>query len=109
MTLAQQFFELLSLLLLLAGCILLHVRLRRPSSLSFLLSLAASAAWKLWGQSVIWQMLPTPPSTGTAKDLINFDYSQSIIAATDLALFLWVSGSFFIAVKAIRPLARHAA
>jgi hypothetical protein len=109
MTLAQQFFELLSLLLLLAGCILLHVRLRRPSSLSFLLSLAASAVWKFAGESALWQILPTPPSAGTAKDLISFEYSQSIVAATDLALFLWVSGSFFFAVKAIRPVSRHAA
>ena len=63
MTLLHQLLELFAYLLLLAGCVLLHVRLRRPSSLSFLLSLGALLAWIFWGQSALSQTPFTPPST----------------------------------------------
>ena len=109
MILMHQIFGLLSLLLLLASCMLLHIRLRHPSSLSFLFSLAAFIAWSMWGESILWQITPTPPSTGTAKDIIYFARSQAIVAAIEGIFMLWISCSLFFAIKAIRPLARHAA
>jgi hypothetical protein len=109
MTLALQVVGVLAWLLLLAGCVLLHIRLRRISSLSFVLSLVAVAAWTHWGQSVLWQIFPVPPGTGTAKDLDLLGHLEPAVAAIEAALMLWVGGSFFFSVKAIRPVARSAA
>jgi hypothetical protein len=109
MTLALEVVGALGWLLLLAGCVLLHIRVRRISSISFLLSLVSVAAWTYWGQSVLWEIFPVPPGTGTAKDLKSLGQVEPIVAAIEAALMLWVGGSFFFSVKAIRPVARSAA
>jgi len=109
MILLQQLLEVLAWLLLLAGCALLHVRVRSLSSLSFLLSISACAVWIFWAQSAFWLVLSIAPGTGTAHDLANLGHSQSIAGAIETALMLWVGGSFFLAVKALRPVVRHSA
>ena len=108
MTLLDQLSELLAYLLLFAGCVLLHVRLRRLSSLSFLFSLAALLVWILWGQSALWHLLPTPPGT-EAAELLQLEHSYPIFAAIELLLLLWFGFSFFFTVKAIQPASREAA
>ena len=109
MTLALEIVGMLAWALFLGGCVLLHLRVRRFSSLSFLLSLVAVAAWSYWGQSVLWQIYPVPPGTGTARDLDSLGRVEPIVAAIEAALMLWVGASFFFSVKAIRPVVRSAA
>jgi hypothetical protein len=109
MSLTIQMLELLALLLFLAGCVLLHVRLRRSSSLSLLLSIVTLAAWIFWGADAFLRAAPDTLGTGTAKDLRDLGYWLSIATIVSAFLAVWISASFFFAIWAVRPSSQPAA
>jgi hypothetical protein len=109
MSIAIQMLELLALLLFLAGCVLLHVRLRRSSSLSLLLSIATLAAWIFWGADAFLRAVPDTFGTGAAKDLRGLGHWLSIATIVSALLAVWISTSFFFAISAVRPSSRPAA
>ncbi|QNP40171.1 hypothetical protein [Lysobacter solisilvae (ex Woo and Kim 2020)] len=109
MTIATQILEILALLLFLAGCVLLHVRLRRFSSLSLLISIPAFVAWLFWGQDVFLRAVPAALGTGTASDLRDLGQWLSVATIISAVLLVWLATSFFLTVKAVRPTSRHAA
>ena len=108
MDFAQQIMGLLAWLLFLAGCVLLHLRVRSPSSLSFLLSIGSCAVWAMWAQSVFWHNFPVAPQPSGANALIGLGRPAAIAETIEATLMLWAAGSFFLAVKAIRRLIPHA-
>ena len=109
MTIATQVLAILALLLFLAGCILLHVRLRRFSSLSLLISIPTLVAWLLLGQDIFLRAAPDALGIGTAKDLRDFGQWLSVATTISAVLLIWFATSFFLAIKAVRPTFRHAA
>jgi hypothetical protein len=109
MSIAIQTLELLALLLFVAGCVLLHVRLRRYSSLSLLLSIATLAAWFFWGADAFLRVAPDALSTGTAKDLRGLGHWFSVTAIISSILMLWLGASFLLSIWAVRPSSRPAA
>ena len=109
MVLANQLLEFTALAALLVGCALFHLRLRRASSLSFLLSIIVVALWSFFGQAMLLNTLAPPSGDSTAIDLTAAGRFQSIIAMVDATLTLWLSVSFLFAAKAIRPATRHVA
>jgi hypothetical protein len=108
MTVTTQILVLLALLLFLAGCILLHVRLRRFSSLSLLISIPTLVVWLFWGQDVFLRAVPGA-IIGTAKDLRDFGQWLSVATFISATLLVWLATSFFFAITAVRPPSRRAA
>jgi hypothetical protein len=100
--LVAQLSGLPGLLLLLSGCMLMHLRLRRRSTLSLLLSLAAIAAWMLVGQALLHDVLLPADGAPDMVVLARLGVAQSVALAVDGALLLWLGLSFFLAVKSIR-------
>jgi hypothetical protein len=96
-------------LVLLAGCVLFHLRLRTSSSLSFLLSVVATALWAYLARTVLYHSVTSQATPSTAAALTTMDRADSIVAIGDAMLALWLSVSFLLAVRAIRRADRHAA
>jgi hypothetical protein len=88
-------------LVLAAGCLMLHIRLRAGSSLCLVLSLAAMAAWSFFGGIVLSVMFPYPPPTETAQDLQAASNRHMAHITVESALLLCFGVSFFFAAKAI--------
>ena len=110
---AHQLLGILAYLLLLSGVVLLHIRLRRASSLSLLLSVAAFAVWIFWGEGAVWRALPQGPDLGTdtsnASNLIYLGRWHSVPYFLETALLLWLAGSFFFSIRAVPQASRRAA
>ena len=109
MSIAIQSLELLALLLFLAGCVLLHARLRRYSSLSLLLSIAALVTWFFWGADAFLRVAPDALGTGAAKDLQGLGHWFSVTAIISSVLMVWLGVSFLLSIWAVRPSSRRAA
>jgi len=97
----REVVQILSALVFVAGCVLLHLRLRRPSSLSLLLSIGAQLAWLIWGMSFFLRI--DPVSLGLfihneAPAVLYWVYTAHLITA---AMTLWFAVSFLLAIKAI--------
>ena len=103
MYLPYQLLELLVVLILLSGCILLHLRLRRASTLSLLAALSTAAVWMMLGEQVLWQLVPSSSGNTTAAQLDSISHWQSLGDNIGAALALWISFSFLFAVRAVRP------
>jgi hypothetical protein len=88
-------------LLLLAGCVLMHLRLRRRSTLSLLFSLAAMAAWMFVGPLLHDVLVPSDGAPDMVV-LARLGVAQSVAMAVEAALLFWLGLSFFLAVKSIR-------
>jgi hypothetical protein len=105
-----------SFILIVIGCVLLHVRLRKPASLSLLMALAATALWGAMGQSMVHDLLMPPALPSPATDTAGMN-AQAAIDALDRAapaynalvvgdsmLLIWVALSFLLTVASIaRP------
>lgn len=110
MHLAVQIAGAVAWLAALAGCFLLHVRLRNIFSASFLLSILAIAAWMFWGQAALDNALtlPTPAAdnvgqgNNAAEALAGMGQSQVVISVVESVLMILVGISFFLAIKSIR-------
>ncbi|MBL8256024.1 MAG: hypothetical protein JNJ62_05440 [Pseudoxanthomonas mexicana] len=105
-----------SFVLIIIGCVLLHVRLRKPASLSLLMALATTAVWDTVGQSMVHDLLMTPTATSLPPGTSGMNAQAAIDAldraapahnaliAGDSILFIWVALSFVLAVASIaRP------
>jgi beta-lactamase regulating signal transducer with metallopeptidase domain len=102
-----------SLVLILVGCVVLHVRLRNRASRSLLVSLAAAALWFSAGQSMVYKLLappyvPSPPTEGlgnnaqAALDAMGDDApARNAVVAGDVLLPLWIALSLVFAVVSI--------
>ena len=109
MFLTAQIAGFIALVALLAGCVLLHLRLRNVPSASFLLSIIGLATWALWLQDVVYGYLyPSVPAgdpghgTNAAVAITSLGHSQTIAVISESILILWVGISFFFAIKSIR-------
>jgi hypothetical protein len=114
MHLAVQIAGAVAWLAVLAGCFLLHVRLRNIFSASFLLSIIAIAAWMFWGQAALHSVMTLPALTPTptagnvgqgnnaAQALAGMGQSQTAISVVESVLIIWIGVSFFLAIKSIR-------
>jgi len=100
--LANQITCLIALLLVLAGCILLHVRLRSYLSLSFLVSIVAIALWAFWGGRALDHMLFVGTANDDAQALIALGRSRTISAAIEAMLMLWFGVSFLLTIRSVR-------
>ena len=101
-----------SLVLILAGCVMLHVRLRNLPSLSLLIALATNALWLAGGQSTLRDVLtpshaPFPITTtgnNARRALATLDQAamaENAVIAGDTLLAFWVALSFALAVASI--------
>jgi hypothetical protein len=101
-----------SLVLILAGCVMLHVRLRNLPSLSLLIALATNALWLAGGQSTLRDVLtpshaPFPITTtgnnarGALATLDQAAMAENAVIAGDTLLAFWVALSFALAVASI--------
>ena len=107
---AVQMAGFIALLALLAGCVLLHARLRNLASTSFLLSIVGIAAWIFWIQDALQGALPisAPATAGNSghgtnaadaiATIVNY---QTVPAACESLLMLWFGISFFLAARSI--------
>ena len=110
MIVAVQMAGFIALLALLAGCVLLHARLRNLASTSFLLSIVGIAAWIFWIQDALQGALTisTPATAGNpghgtnaAEAMATIGDFHVIFAASESLLMLWFGISFFFAAKSI--------
>jgi hypothetical protein len=101
-----------SLVLILAGCVMLHVRLRNLPSLSLLIALATNALWLAGGQSTLRDVLtpshaPFPITTtgnnarGALATLDQAAMAENAVIAGDTLLAFWVALSLALAVASI--------
>jgi hypothetical protein len=102
-----------SLVLILAGCVMLHVRLRNLPSLSLLIALATNALWLAGGQSTLRDVLtpsharfPTTTTTGNnargaLATLDQAAMAENAVIAGDTLLAFWVALSLALAVACI--------
>jgi hypothetical protein len=93
--------QILSFLVLLAGCILFHRRLRRASSLSFLLSVVVAALWLYFAKEMLFYAVSPQVVPGTAAVLATMDRAPSIVALVEALISLWLVASFFLAARSI--------
>ena len=108
-----------SLVLVLIGCVLLHVRLRKPASLSLLVALAAITLWFAVGRSMVYEFLvppyvPSPSTEGVGNHAqAAFDAMSdaapagNAMIAGDAVLLLWTALSFVFAVASISSRANN--
>ena len=102
-----------SLVLVVIGCVLLHVRLRKPASLSLVMALAATTLWGAAGQSMVHDLL-MPPAVSSLPAGTSGINAQTAIDTLDRAapaynamivvdsiLVLWMALSFVLAVASI--------
>ncbi|MCR6663810.1 MAG: hypothetical protein NVV60_11880 [Luteimonas sp.] len=87
--------QILSFALLLAGAAYLHLRLRRLSSLSFILSSLAILAWIFWGMLTINRLLDIQVVDDPPMILFNFAEAHLIAPAIDALLGFWFCASLF--------------
>ena len=90
-----------SFLILLAGCVLFHLRLRRASSLSFLLSVVTAALWLYFAKEMLSYALAPQVAPNTAAVLATMDRAPSIGALVEAMISLWLVASFFLAARSI--------
>ena len=109
MLLIVQIAGFIAITALLAGCVLLYLRLRNIAGASFLLSMVGLAAWAFWIQEALHRALSVPPAavvpgrgTNAADAAAALGYSQTIAATCESLLMLWVGVSFFFAIKSVR-------
>lgn len=121
MTIADASFQTLleiagigSLALILVGCVLLHLRLRRPASLSLLIALAAAVLWNVGGQDTARDLLTPPRVASSPTDASGMNAQAAIealgrdaqvenaVLAVDALLSVWVALSFVFAVAVVR-------
>lgn len=109
MFLTVQIVHAVAWLALLAGCILLHVRLRNIPSTSFVNSIIALAIWAFWGKSALGNALTTRApevaigqGNNAAEVIATMGHAQSLVAVGDAVLILWVGLSFLFAIKSIK-------
>jgi hypothetical protein len=109
MNIAIQLSGILALLVFVAGCVLLHVRLRCYSSLSLLFSIAALVIWYFWGTDAVTLAASKSPMllglSGGFGSLGAFAYAY----LGSFLLLLWLSTSFLLSVMNVRPNSRPAA
>lgn len=94
----------------LAGCLLLHFRLRNFFSASFVLSIAVVALWSFWGRAALVSALALPAPTianagqgnSAAEALSAVGNSHVVVSAMESILMIWFGVSFFFAIKSIR-------
>lgn len=103
-----------SLVLILVGCVLLHLRLRKPASLSLPIALAAAVLWNVGGQDTVRDLLAPPhvasSPTGTSgmnaqaaiEALGKGSQAENAVLAVDALLSVWVALSFLLAVVVVR-------
>ena len=110
MHLVVQIIGAIAWLAVLAGCLLLHIRLRNIFSASFLLSIDAVALWTFWAQAALISILtlPTPAvavvgqGNNAAEALAAAGTHQDAIAVVESIFMIWIGFSFLFAIKSIK-------
>ena len=93
----------IALLMFLAGCALLHMRLRRTESLSLLLSVAAVIVLGFWAQAAVERVLFDLPSNAHIASVAR---RYNVLATFEALLMLWFGASFLLAIKRVPLQAR---
>ena len=90
----------IALLFFISGAVILHVRLRSYTSLSFIASTAAIMIWGFWLSGVVHHEFYYP-LTDKVRNLTETRRFDAITAAIEAVLMVWFGVSFLFATKTI--------